>query len=171
MNSIFVLLSTEWSVANQHQKMSKHSRYTLLVGCGGQEMGPDEENMDVCGLGRVLSGDVDAALVAPVHGSAFGNHWPTGESNNRVYLKSHHDPHFVSHTMMGLSTVVQSLNHVQLCDPMNCSRPGFLVLHYLRSWLKLMAIELGMPSNHSEPNFCSVISFPLLFGYLFPSHS
>ena len=23
------------------------------------------------------------------------------------------------------------LSHVQLCDPMNCSMPGFLVLHYL----------------------------------------
>ena len=27
--------------------------------------------------------------------------------------------------------VVQSLSHVQLCDPMDCSTLGFLVLHYL----------------------------------------
>ena len=27
--------------------------------------------------------------------------------------------------------VVQSLRCVQLCDPMDCSTPGFLVLHYL----------------------------------------
>ena len=88
-------------MADQHQ-MSKHSRYTLPVGCGEQETGPDEENTNVCGLGKVLSGDVDAALVAPVHGTAFGNHWPTGESRNRVYLKSHHnarhhDPLCITH--------------------------------------------------------------------------
>ena len=65
-------------------------------------MRPDEENTDVCGLGRVLSGDVDTALVAPVHGTAFGSHWSTGESHERVYLKSHHnathhDPLCVTH--------------------------------------------------------------------------
>ena len=27
--------------------------------------------------------------------------------------------------------VLQSLSHVQLCNPMDCSRPGFPVLHYL----------------------------------------
>ena len=30
-----------------------------------------------------------------------------------------------------LILVVQLLSHVQLCDPMNCSTPGFLVLHYI----------------------------------------
>ena len=34
-----------------------------------------------------------------------------------------------------------------LCDPMNCSTPGFPVIHYL-SLLKLMSIESVMPSNH-----------------------
>ena len=35
-----------------------------------------------------------------------------------------------------------------LCDPMGCSTPGFLV--HTNSWslLKLMSIELVMPSNH-----------------------
>ena len=27
--------------------------------------------------------------------------------------------------------VVQLLSHVQLCDPINCSTPGFPVLHHL----------------------------------------
>ena len=27
--------------------------------------------------------------------------------------------------------IVQSLNRVQLCDPMDCSMPGFPVLHHL----------------------------------------
>ena len=37
------------------------------------------------------------------------------------------------------------------CDPMDCSMPGFPVHHqgpYTRSLLKLMSIELVMPSNH-----------------------
>ena len=35
-----------------------------------------------------------------------------------------------------------------LCDPMDCSTPGFPVLHYLPEMLKLMSIESVMPSNH-----------------------
>ena len=45
---------------------------------------------------------------------------------------------------------VQSLNCVRLCDPMNRSTPGLPVHHQLpsRSLLKLMPIELAMPSSH-----------------------
>ena len=35
-----------------------------------------------------------------------------------------------------------------LCDPMDCSTPGFPVLHYLPSSLKLMSIKSVMASNH-----------------------
>ena len=35
-----------------------------------------------------------------------------------------------------------------LCNPMYCSRPGFPVHHQSQSLLKLMFIELVMPSNH-----------------------
>ena len=35
-----------------------------------------------------------------------------------------------------------------LCDPMNCSTPGFPVLYNSQSLPKLMYIELVMPSNH-----------------------
>ena len=35
-----------------------------------------------------------------------------------------------------------------LCDPMDCSTPGFPVLQHHQSWLKLVSIELVMPSNH-----------------------
>ena len=35
-----------------------------------------------------------------------------------------------------------------LCDPMDCSTPGFPVHHNSWSLLKLMSIELVMPSNH-----------------------
>ena len=43
---------------------------------------------------------------------------------------------------------VQSLSCVQLCNPMDCSMPGFLVLHHLLEPLKLLSIESVMPSNH-----------------------
>ena len=50
-----------------------------------------------------------------------------------------------------------------LCDPMDCSMPGFPVLHCI-SWslLKLRSTELVMPSNH-------LILFHLLLPSLFPS--
>ena len=35
-----------------------------------------------------------------------------------------------------------------LCNPMDCSMPGFPVLYYLQSLLKLLSIESGMPSDH-----------------------
>ena len=35
-----------------------------------------------------------------------------------------------------------------LCDPMDCSTPGFPVLHFLLEFLKFMSIELVMLSNH-----------------------
>ena len=35
-----------------------------------------------------------------------------------------------------------------LCDSMDCSTPGFPVLHYLWSFLKLMSIEWVMQFNH-----------------------
>ena len=35
-----------------------------------------------------------------------------------------------------------------LCNPMDYSTPGLLVFHYLLELLKLMSIELVMPSNH-----------------------
>ena len=35
-----------------------------------------------------------------------------------------------------------------LSDPMDCSIPGFAVLHHLPELLKPMSIELVMPSNH-----------------------
>ena len=43
---------------------------------------------------------------------------------------------------------VQSLSHVRLCDPMDCSMPGFLSITSFQSSLKLMSIESVMPSNH-----------------------
>ena len=51
-----------------------------------------------------------------------------------------------------------------LCDPINCSMPGFPVLHSLPELLKLMSIELVMPSN------CLILCHPLLLmPSIFPS--
>ena len=44
------------------------------------------------------------------------------------------------------SSVAQSCP--TLCEPMDCSTPGFPVHHQLRSLLKLMSIKSVIPSNH-----------------------
>lgn len=49
---------------------------------------PRKSSGMVCGLGRVFSDGLDAALLSPVPGTAFGNHWPKGDSQDRVYPKS-----------------------------------------------------------------------------------
>ena len=51
-----------------------------------------------------------------------------------------------------------------LCDPVDCSTPGFPVHHQLQSLLKLMSIESVMPSNHL------ILCLPLLLlPLIFPS--
>ena len=44
-----------------------------------------------------------------------------------------------------------------LCSPMDCSTPGFLVLHCLLEFAQTMSIESVMPSNHL------ILCHPLLF--------
>ena len=51
-----------------------------------------------------------------------------------------------------------------ICKPMNCSMPGFPVLHYLLEFLKIMSIELVMQSNH--PILCHPL---LLLPSILPS--
>ena len=52
-----------------------------------------------------------------------------------------------------------------LCNPMDCSTPGFPVLHYLLSLLKLMSIELVIPLNHSQSVLC--IRWPKYWSFSF----
>ena len=59
---------------------------------------------------------------------------------------------------------VQSLSHVQLCDPVDCRTPGFPVYNNSRRLLKLMSIESVMQSNHLIP--CHPV---LLLPSIFPS--
>ena len=49
-------------------------------------------------------------------------------------------------TSVQLSSVTQSCR--TLCNPMECSMPGFPVRHQLPELTQLMSIELVMPSNH-----------------------
>ena len=61
-----------------------------------------------------------------------------------------------------LSSVTQLC--MTLCDPMNCSTPGLPVHRQLPELLKLMSIELVMPSNHL------ILCCPLLLlSAVFPS--
>ena len=67
----------------------------------------------------------------------------------------------ITKTTKNFSSVTQSCP--TLCNPMDCSMPGFLVHHQLQE-LKLMSIELVMLSNHLI--FC--LPF-LLLPSIFPS--
>ena len=48
-----------------------------------------------------------------------------------------------------------------LCDPMDCSTPGFPVLHHHQSLLKHMSIELVIPFNHLI--LCRLLLPPSIF--------
>ena len=50
------------------------------------------------------------------------------------------------HSWVTFSSVAQSCT--TLCNPMNCSTPGLPSITNSQSLLKLMSIELVMPSNH-----------------------
>ena len=59
---------------------------------------------------------------------------------------------------------VQSLSHVRLCNPMNCSTLGLPLHHQLPEFTKIMSIESVMPSNHL------ILCWPLLLlPSIFPS--
>ena len=59
--------------------------------------------------------------------------------------------------------VVQSLSQVRLCDPVDCSVPGFPVPHHLLEFAQTHVHELVMPSNHlifCHPLLLSPSNFP-----------
>ena len=56
-----------------------------------------------------------------------------------------------------------------LCDPMDCSTPGFTVLHHLPSLLKFMSLVLVVLSNHlilCRPLLLLPLVFPSIRGFL-----
>ena len=62
-----------------------------------------------------------------------------------------------------LFIVVVTKSYPVLCDPMNCSMPGFPSFTLSLSLLKLMSIELAMPPSHL------ILCCPLLLLLIFPS--
>ena len=60
--------------------------------------------------------------------------------------------------------VVQLLTNVRLCDPMDCSMPGFPVLHNLPEFPQTHVHWAGIPSNHL------ILCHPLILLHsIFPS--
>ena len=57
---------------------------------------------------------------------------------------------------------VQWPSHIRLCDPMDCSTPGFLVYHQLPELLKLMSMESVMPSSHHILYYPLLLLLPLI---------
>ena len=75
-----------------------------------------------------------------------------------------------SFTIESESEVAQSC--LTLCYPMDCSTPGFPVLHYLPQFAKLMSTESLMPSKHLIL-CCPLLLLPSIFPRIrvFPSES
>ena len=77
----------------------------------------------------------------------FGGEW-VSEENWKIHLFEWALQTMNIHLLLfsQFSSVAQSCP--TLCDPMDCSMPGFPVQHNSQRLLKLMSIELVMPSNH-----------------------
>ena len=55
-----------------------------------------------------------------------------------------------------------------LCNPMDCSRPDFPILHHLQSMLKLISIESVVPFNHLVFYF-PLLLLPSILFFFFPA--
>ena len=67
---------------------------------------------------------------------------------------------FYHSLIVPFNSVAQSC--LTLCNPMDCSTPGFPVHYQLRTMLKLMSIKSVMPSNHLIL-CCPLLLLPLIF--------
>ena len=104
-----------------------------------------EAGKDLCGISlvRMLIQEISFMMSPPS--------WPTHRPEDYI-LRSYHCCSSVTKLCPAL------------CDPMDCSMPGFPVLHYPQSLLKLMSIESVMLSNHF------ILCHPLLLlTSIFPS--
>ena len=76
--------------------------------------------------------------------------------------------HGVTKSRTRLSDWTELKSCPTLCNPMDCSTPGFPVLHHLLELTKLMSIELVMPSNHlilCRPLLLSTSIIPSIRGF------
>ena len=77
--------------------------------------------------------------------------WKMQFNITNEFLKEEIYPHFqtkskLQYLTVQFSSVIQSCP--SLCDPMDCSMPGFPVHHQPRSLLKIRSIESVVPSKH-----------------------
>ena len=94
-----------------------------------------------------------------LHGSLNNTHSFISSS----FIKGSFEPsesEVISHKDFQNSSVAQSC--LTLCNPMDCSTPGFPSLTVSQSFLKCMSIALVMPSNHL------VLCHPLLLPSISP---
>ena len=80
---------------------------------------------------------------------------------------------FYSFGFLGLNcsvSSVQSLSHVQLCNPMDCSMPGFPVITSSRSLLRLASIKSGDAIQPSSPPAFNLSQHQGLFKWVSSSH-
>ena len=88
-----------------------------------------------------------------------GTHRPVSPALQVLHLLLSHQgsPHTIHRCC---SSVVQSCP--TLCDPTDCSTPGFLSIINSPSLLKLMSIDLMMPTNHLIL-CCPLLLLPTIF--------
>ena len=91
---------------------------------------------------------VNSAVITGLEKVSFWS-YPKEEQSERMFKLPH--------------SSVQSLSHIQLCNPMDCSTPGFPVHHQLLELTQTHVIESMMPSNHL------ILCRPLLPPSIFPS--
>ena len=76
--------------------------------------------------------------------------------------------------LKGAIVVVQSLSRTRLfvTDPMDCSTPGFPILHHLPEFAKRVSIESVIPYNHFIL-YCPLLLLPSIFPSIrvFPNES
>ena len=88
-------------------------------------------------------------------------HTHTRYLTTKYILKSYN--HLSSFEQRERKSSVQWLSRVRLCEPMDCSMPGFLPITNSWSLLKLVPIKSVKPSNHL------ILCRPLLPSSIYPS--
>ena len=78
--------------------------------------------------------------------------------------------YYFNHESSSVQFTLVTQSCLTLCNPMDCSNPGFLVLHISWSLLTFMSIESVMSSNHLVP--CHpLLLLPSIFPSIFPRSS
>ena len=77
--------------------------------------------------------------------SSSSSRWNLTKFLLKSYFTIEHKQHSERHAASVRWVGVQSLSHVQLCNPMDCNAQGLPVHHHL---LEFLSIESVMPSSH-----------------------